>query len=71
MKNAEETKKRREEEEKQKTNTPKRLKPNIGIKTRNQTEAEIIFREAVWISGSRQDPVDQKPWTAFERRIQR
>ena len=37
VKNAEETKKRREEEEKQKTNTPKRLKPNIGIKTRNQT----------------------------------
>lgn len=34
-------------------------------------KTEIIFRKAVWISGSRKDPVDPKSRTAFERRIQR
>ena len=46
-------------------------KQNETVVSENTAKTEIIFRKAVWISGSRKDPVDPKSRTAFERRIQR
>ena len=42
-----------------------------AVALENTAKTEIIFRKAVWISGSRKDPADPKSRTAFERRIQR